>query len=195
MDSDSQNLKDLKEAKKVSKKVSQDRIINKNNRRLRPPLNGCDAETSDKLRSLIGARFSGFTLEESAKQIGMSISAANSLRIRHPEAYAEAQQEHVQRSLEVHHGNMYILNSLLSDMGPRAMKAIDKILRAKATKPETRLKAAQLALEMLGMNHRHVASDPSEGHVPDNLRYIKKQIETLEDSYVVDAEEVTVEQD
>lgn len=164
------------------------RLLVQHNKLDRKPFIGLSFEDSNAVRVLIGARFAGFTFAEACKQASISTSKGYRLERENPEAIQECIDEHLTIALQTYQQQLWIVRTSLSDVGPKAVRTLEKIMDSRKTAPGVRVKAAIAVLKLLDVDNS-ATGNPNETVADELLKILKTATRKIdaEREYVVDA--------
>ena len=168
------------------------RALTRNNSRWREPLDGLNIKNSDRMRTIVGARMAGSTLEEAAEQAKCSLVTASNLIRDNRHAYDLAVHEVGSRYAEEYNINLFVLKTALSEVGIKALNTLVDVMDNPESAAGVRVKAAQAVLKMVDIDGS--AGAGAKVNVEGDFIKILKLPEERDgfaNTYVIEAEEVT----
>ena len=106
-------------------------------------------EFSDRFRHVLADQFSGLSFTEACERSGTTVQAFSNLTAKYSDQWALCQQEIQEAVLNNVALNAWISRSLLSDVGPHAVRTLYDLMTDKAVTPSVREKAAKDVLDLI----------------------------------------------
>jgi len=157
----------------------------------REPYPGLSKEDSDKIRHLVGLRFSGYTLMESFDEVGINRGTGPGWIARRQDAYNMAEHELMETALRGYQTNLWIMRTALSELGPRAVRTLGELMDNKKESGATRLKAATAVLKMVDVDHS-ATGGAQEGLAKELADQIRTALSDIQSNKIIDAEDAEV---
>lgn len=160
----------------------------------RPPLPGCTAEQSEKIRHIVGYKMTGRTQKEAFEALGWDVVKGTNFIRNRRDAIAAAEKEILEICLQQYQHNLWIVRTALSEIGPRAVRTLATIMDDPKVSAGIRSKVATTILKMVDVDHSATGGN-QESLAKEFVSFIKETKKELRSETIVDAEDAEVLED
>ena len=172
----------------TKEEVDREKAIMLNGLVNKEPLPGCTPYMSDQIRTIVALRLGGKTIERTAAMLEIAPSTISMAKVKHPEAWRQAIQEHAETTLASTQGYMFIARNMLSEVAPLAIKTLERIMLSRNAKPGIKKDAAIGILKLLNVGgSKNDAID--EAAINAFRRSLDEPLKEIENPHVIKDED------